>query len=252
VTEHGYEQYCGLARALDVVGDRWALLIVRELMLGPRRFTDLLDGLPGISRKVITERLRALESDGVIARAQLPPPAARQVYQLTGEGRDLVAAMIPLVAWGARRLGARRPTESFRPQWAALAMALFADTDAAAEVDETYQILVDSSAFHFIVGNGTVQLRDGRADAPAVTLTTDEQTWTEIACGAITASAAVDAGRLAVAGNRQAGHRLKRIMSRDRVLAGAEKRIGSQSPSAAPPMTRAAATASQNPAGDAR
>jgi DNA-binding HxlR family transcriptional regulator/putative sterol carrier protein len=237
VVEHRYGQYCGLARALDVVGDRWALLIVRELMVGPRRFTDLRDGLPGVSRRVLTERLRALESDGVIARATLPPPAARQVYELTAEGRELAAAMVPLVAWGARRLGARQPTESFRPQWAALAMALFADTDAAGEAgeaDETYQILVDASAFHFIVDKGTVQLRDGRAAAPAVTLATDERTWTAIAAGAITASAAVDAGTLTVTGDRAAGRRLKRMMARDRVLAGAEKRIGAQPPPAAP------------------
>src|SRR3954451_23206277 len=99
--EHRYHQYCGLARALDVAGDRWTLLIVRELMPGPRRFTDLIDGLPGISRKLLTERLRDLEGEGIIGREELPPPAARQVYELTEEGRDLAEAMVPLVAWGA-------------------------------------------------------------------------------------------------------------------------------------------------------
>src|SRR3954449_746795 len=99
MAEHGYQQYCGLARTLDVAGDRWTLLIVRELMPGPRRFTDLIDGLPGISRKLLTERLRALEGDGVIVREELPPPAARQVYELTDEGRDLATAMVPLIGW---------------------------------------------------------------------------------------------------------------------------------------------------------
>src|SRR5919106_2049747 len=103
MAEHGYQQYCGLARTLDVVGDRWTLLIVRELAPGPRRFTDLLGGLPGISRNLLTERLRALVGDGIVTKTQLPAPAARQVYELTSDGRDLAQAMVPLIAWGATR-----------------------------------------------------------------------------------------------------------------------------------------------------
>src|SRR5437588_507079 len=140
--KRGYQQYCALARALDVAGDRWTLLIVRELAPGPRRFTDLIDGLPGISRNLLTERLRGLERDGIIAQQELPPPAARQVYELTDDGRDLAAATVPLIAWGARRLGDRKPTESFRARWAALAMATFANREAARGVSETYQYLV--------------------------------------------------------------------------------------------------------------
>src|SRR3989442_10096328 len=121
--KHLYQQYCALARALDVAGDRWTLLIVRELTPGPRRFTDLLDGLPGISRKLLTERLRALERDGITARRELPPPAARQVYELTDDGRDLATAMAPLIAWGVRRIGDRKPGETFRARWPAVAMA---------------------------------------------------------------------------------------------------------------------------------
>src|SRR5215210_3466191 len=140
--EHRYEQYCALARALDIAGDRWTLLIVRELRPGPRRFTDLLDGLPGVSRKLLTERLRALEDDGVVARRDLPPPAARQVYELTDDGRDLAAAMAPLIAWRVRRLGDRRPGEGFRARWPAVAMAGLADREAAKGVSESYQFLI--------------------------------------------------------------------------------------------------------------
>src|SRR5437667_1160933 len=145
--EHRYHQYCGLARALDIAGDRWTLLIVRELVPGPRRFTDLIDGLPGISRKLLTERLRELERDGIVSRAELPPPAARHVYDLTDDGRDLADAMVPLIGWGARRLGERKTTESFSARWAALGMATFADRQAAMGVSETYQYLVGGSAF---------------------------------------------------------------------------------------------------------
>src|ERR687891_1653934 len=136
MAEHRYQQYCALARALDVVGDRWTLLIVRELRPGPRRFTDLIDGLPRISRKLLTERLRDLERDGIITRTQLPPPAARQVYELTDDGRDLAVAMAPLIAWGARRIGERRRGESFRARWPAVAMAGLADREAAKDVSE--------------------------------------------------------------------------------------------------------------------
>ncbi len=223
--EHRYQQYCGLARALDVAGDRWSLLIVRELMPGPRRFSDLIDGLPGISRSLLTERLRDLERDGVLARQELDPPAARQVYELTDDGRDLAEAMVPLIAWGGRRLGERNPSESFRARWAALAMATFADREAARGVSETYQYLVGRSAFHFTVDDGSIRLDDGRAQDPAVVLTTDEETWADIVSGKITASSAAATGALTVAGDPQAAKRLRKLFSRDRLLPPAEATI---------------------------
>jgi DNA-binding HxlR family transcriptional regulator/putative sterol carrier protein len=225
MAEHGYQQYCGLARALDVAGDRWTLLIVRELVPGPRRFTDLIDGLPGISRNLLTERLRALERDDIIARQELPPPAARQVYELTDDGRDLAAAMAPLIGWGARRLGDRTSGESFRARWAAVAMASFADHEAAKGVSESYQYLVGDSAFHFTVDDGSIQLHDGLAQDPAATLTTDEETWADIASGKITASSAAATGAVTVTGEPQAAKRLRKIFSRDQVLAQAEGTI---------------------------
>src|SRR5215212_7888492 len=170
---HRYQQFCGLARALDVAGGRWTLLIVRELVPGPRRFTDLIEGLPGISRALLTERLRDLERDGVVARQELPPPAARQVYELTDEGRDLADAMAGLIAWGARRLADREPTDSFRARWMAVGMAALADREAAKGVSETYQYVVGGTAFHFTVEDGSIRLHDGRARDPAVTLTSD-------------------------------------------------------------------------------
>jgi DNA-binding HxlR family transcriptional regulator/putative sterol carrier protein len=218
VGEHRYQQYCALARALDLVGDRWTLLIVRELRPGPRRFTDLIDGLPGISRKLLTERLRDLEGDGIIARRELPPPAARQVYELTGDGRDLATAMAPLMAWGARRMGERRSGESFRARWSAVAMVGLADCEAARGISETYQYLIGDSAFHFIVDDGSIELRDGRAEDSSVVVTTDEETWADIVTGKITASTATASGALRVEGDRQAAKRLGKIFSRDQML----------------------------------
>jgi DNA-binding HxlR family transcriptional regulator/putative sterol carrier protein len=229
--EHRYQQYCGLARALDVAGDRWTLLIVRELMPGPRRFTDLIDGLPGISRNLLTERLRDLERDGVIARQELPPPVARQVYELSDDGRDLASAMVPLIGWGARRLGERKPTESFRARWGALAMATFADREAAMGISETYQYFVGRSAFHFTVDDGSIELHEGRAQDPIVTLSTDEDTWADIASGKITASSAAAAGSLKVVGDPQAAKRVGKILSRNQVLAQVEATISGAVPS---------------------
>ena len=225
MSDHRYQQYCGLARALDVAGDRWTLLIARELMFGARRFTDLIEGLPGISRNLLTERLRALERDGLVVREELPPPAARQVYLLTDDGRDLVDAVVPLVAWGTKRLGARKPGETFRAQWAALAMATFADRGAARGVSETYQYVVGPVSFYFAAEDGSIELRYGRAQSPAVTVTTDEETWADMASGKTTGSSAVASGAMVVEGDDEAVARLRKIFSRSRVLAEAEKII---------------------------
>lgn len=225
MANRSYHQYCALARALDIVGDRWTLLIVRELIPGPRRFTDLLDGLPGISRKLLAERLRALERDGIIARQELPPPAARQVYELTRDGRGLAAAVAPLIAWGGRRLGKRTPGESFNPRWPAVAMAALADREATKGINESYQYLVGDFAFHFKVEDGAAKLNDGRAADPAVLLTTDADTWADIASGQITASSAAAKGALTITGDPRALKRLRKIFSPTSMLALDEAKI---------------------------
>ncbi|MFG1942139.1 winged helix-turn-helix transcriptional regulator [Nonomuraea sp. NPDC048826] len=97
-----YDDPCGVARALDHVGERWAMLIVRELLLGPKRFTDLRTGLPGASQNVLSQRLRELERSGVLRRRRLPPPAASQVYELTDRGRELEPVVLALARWGSR------------------------------------------------------------------------------------------------------------------------------------------------------
>jgi DNA-binding HxlR family transcriptional regulator len=100
-----YDQYCPMAHALDLIGERWSLLVVRELMHGAKRYTDLADALPGIGTNMLASRLRDLEAAGVVTRRTLPPPAASKVYELTDYGRDLRPAMRELALWGARSLG---------------------------------------------------------------------------------------------------------------------------------------------------
>ena len=112
-----YDQYCPMAHALDMVGDRWELLIVRELLHGPKRYTDLAEGLPGIGTNILAARLRDLEADGVVTKKTLPPPAASRVYELTDYGLELKPVMRELALWGARSLGPPTAEDELFPGW---------------------------------------------------------------------------------------------------------------------------------------
>src|SRR5207253_6396119 len=138
MAKRSYGQYCALARAFDVVGERWTPLLLRELAMGPRRFADLLEGLPGLGPSLLVQRLRELEVEGVVAKAYLPPPAARHVYELTDEGRELAEALVPLARWGVRRLGRPREGEAFSFSWMLLFLRATADTEAAHGVHDVY------------------------------------------------------------------------------------------------------------------
>lgn len=126
-----YDQYCSTARALDVVGDRWTLLIVRELLAGPRRYTDLHADLPGVSTDVLASRLRDMERDGLTTRRRLPPPGAAYVYELTPRGRELLPVLQALGTWGAPALGERRPTDAVRAHWFALPLLRLLESEGA-------------------------------------------------------------------------------------------------------------------------
>src|SRR5215472_15520916 len=109
--KRSYDDPCGVARALDVVGERWSLLIVRELLLGPKRFTDLLEGLPGIPPSLLSARLKQMQAAEVIAKEVLPPPAASTVYLLTAAGAELETAVLALGRWGVQFGRKPRPTD---------------------------------------------------------------------------------------------------------------------------------------------
>jgi DNA-binding HxlR family transcriptional regulator len=162
LSERSYNQYCGVARALDLIGERWALLVVRELALGPKRFTDLRHGLPGIATNVLSLRLRQLERDGVVVRRLLPPPAPAQVYELTDLGRELVPIMLSLGRWGASTMGQRSPEQAIRGEWLALALTAFFDADAAGALSATIALDLDGASF-------TLRLEDGRLDVASGT-----------------------------------------------------------------------------------
>jgi DNA-binding HxlR family transcriptional regulator len=126
VSDFRYAQFCPLARAAEVVGERWTLLIVRELLLGPKRFSDLRAALCGVSPSVLTDRLARLERRDVVAWRRLPPPAAARVYELTDTGRALEPVVMALARWGVRFLAAPEPGDQLEPDWVRLGLTTFA------------------------------------------------------------------------------------------------------------------------------
>jgi DNA-binding HxlR family transcriptional regulator len=184
ISERSYKQYCGVARALDLVGERWALLVVRELALGPKRFTDLRQGLPGIATNVLSLRLRQMERDGVVTRRLLPPPAPAQVYELTEHGRELVPIMLALGRWGATTMSERSPDQSIRGEWLALALKAFFDADAAQGLSATVALVLDGAPFTLRVEDGRLDVTPG-ANGPAdLAITTDPELLLQFLAGA--------------------------------------------------------------------
>jgi DNA-binding HxlR family transcriptional regulator len=152
----GYDQYCGVAHALDLVGDRWALLVVRELMHGPRRYTDLAEHLPGIGTNILATRLRDLEEGGVVTKRKLPPPAASRVYELTEYGQALKPVIRELALWGARSLGPPTDEDELYPGW------------LENVIDTLFAPVAPLGRFEFRVGDEHASLVDGEAQAGAV------------------------------------------------------------------------------------
>jgi DNA-binding HxlR family transcriptional regulator len=191
-----YDQYCSAARALDVVGDRWTLLIVRELLAGPRRYTDLHADLPGVSTDVLASRLKDMERDGLATRRRLPPPGAVYVYELTTRGRELLPVLQALGEWGQAELGERRPTDAVRAHWFALPLLRLLDGEGVVEVR------LEEGLFHLRAGaeEGRVY-GDGPAPGePDARLVLDTGTCTALSRGELTLARAVREGRVEVSG----------------------------------------------------
>ena len=167
-----YDEYCSLAKSLDVVGDRWTLLIVRELLLrGACRYTDLRNGLPGIATNLLADRLRELEHAGLIAREDAPPPIATTLFRLTPRGEELRPVLQDLTRWGLPLMIEERPDDAVRSHWLAWAleqMLVDLRPDAPAV---TIQLLTGDQPIVIETGDGTIRTRLGRADDADATLT---------------------------------------------------------------------------------
>ncbi|GAA2851222.1 winged helix-turn-helix transcriptional regulator [Streptosporangium fragile] len=156
-----YGQFCGLARALEIVGERWALLIVRDLLVGPRRFTDLRRGLPRIPTNILSGRLKELEHAGVVRRRVLPRPAASVVYELTEYGRELDDIVLRLGRWGARTLGEPGPEDVVTPDSLVMALRATFSPEAAGGSRVSYELHVGETVVHAHVDGGVLKVGEG-------------------------------------------------------------------------------------------
>lgn len=188
MAQRSYRQYCPIAHALDAVGDRWALLVVRDLLLGPKRFGDLRAGLPGIATNVLADRLKGLEAAGVVVRRKLPPPAGSMVYELTPYGRGLEGTLVALAAWGRQTLGPVRPGQVVSEESVMLALEAAFGALAAPEVRESYEVRVEGPYFAGIFGvglggGGAVEVSRGAPDGPRAVVRTDVETVSALSFG---------------------------------------------------------------------
>lgn len=174
-----YGQYCGLAAAMDLVGQRWAMLLVRDLSPGPRRFTDLFEGLPGIATDVLAERLRALEAAGVVRHRTVKHPVPAKVYELTTSGEELSSIARDLGGWGARLLPVAGSTEArLHPRWALQSMASGYRGGMPGGV---YGVVVDDDELSVVVDGPAARVKYGTSGTPLLTVRCDVRQFFTIA-----------------------------------------------------------------------
>ena len=203
-TSRSYGDACTIARALDVVGERWALLVVRELLLGPQRFSDVRRALPGASSNLVTDRLRELEARGVVTRRPLPPPAASTVYELTGRGRELEPVVLALGEWGARVPLPRPASLGVVP------VLLFLRESARPRGTACYRVELDARVWTVRTQPGRLTVEPGEPDAPDATIRTDPSTLNTLLDHPSGLQDALADGRVTIEGDRNAVRRLLR------------------------------------------
>jgi DNA-binding HxlR family transcriptional regulator len=200
-TRRSYNQYCGLAAALDILGERWTLLIVRELLVRPRRYRDLLADLPGIGTNLLAERLKFLVDEGLVRRRDIGGASKRQMYELTESGHALRPIVLGLARWGLDHVGDVAAETAVRPSWAFLAVEAMLDERLVPPVDEQYEFRVEDEVFHIDVRDGAARALAGEADDPAMTATTDGLTFVQIGSRKLTPLAATVSGKLRLEGD---------------------------------------------------
>jgi DNA-binding HxlR family transcriptional regulator/putative sterol carrier protein len=201
---------CAAAHALDIIGERWALLVVRELLLGPKRFTDLRAGLPAVSPNVLAQRLRELERAGVLRRRKLPPPAASKVYELTEWGMELEPVIVRLGRWGAgspskprdAALGVDSLVLSFRTMFA---------PHAAEGLRASYELRLGEDVFGAVVDDGRFEIARGSAEKPDATIETDAATLAALVYESRELAKALRAGEVKIEGDEAAVERFVRL-----------------------------------------
>ena len=200
-----YDDPCGVARALDRVGERWALLIVRELLLGPKRFTDLRAGLISASPNVLSQRLDELVESGVVRRHQLAPPGRAWVYELTPWGRELEAVLLSLARWGSRATPV--PRGDLSPDALLLALRTTLDPSRAHAARLDIELRLPPERYGVSIARGQVEIARGAAVDPEAILDTDAGTLRRLVFGDLTLATARDTGLIDIAGSQRAASR---------------------------------------------
>ena len=201
-----YNQHCALAHTLDLVGERWTLLLLRELLTGPKRFTDLQRNLPGMGTNLLAGRLRELGDADVIERTTLPPPAASAVYRLTEHGRDLEHAVVELADWGLRTLARPESSSHVRPAWSVLALQA-AFTSAGDAEDDEYELRIGGEVYRAAVHEGALEVSQGPALDPGLVVTADRFALLAVTSGGLSFEQALDTGAVRLEGNPAAKQR---------------------------------------------
>jgi DNA-binding HxlR family transcriptional regulator len=220
-----YGEACRFAHALDVVGERWSLLVVRELLLGPKRFTDLRTGLSHASPNILAERLRDLEGSAVVRKRRLPPPAASTVYELTEWGRELEPIVTKLGAWGARS-PIPPETQQIGPDSIVLALASLFDPEAAGDLEASYGLRVGEQSFGVEVAAGEVELTRGAPAEPAATITVpDAPALAAVLTAQLSLADALSSGVARLEGSKQSAKRFLRLFPMPEPCACESQRI---------------------------
>jgi DNA-binding HxlR family transcriptional regulator len=196
-----YDQYCPIAHAVGMLGERWTLLVVRELIYGPKRYTDLVEGLPGIGTNVLAARLRDLEACGIVEKRKLPPPAASTVYELTEYGRGLEEAVYALARWGIRTLGPPGPDDELEAEWGIHAFPALLNPEAARGLTETYVLRIGDDVFTTRLEDGELTASVGEAEDADLVLEVDMETFFGLAGGDLSPADAVEQGLANVEGD---------------------------------------------------
>jgi DNA-binding HxlR family transcriptional regulator len=195
IVKRSYGQYCAVAKALDVVGSRWTMLVVRELLGGPRRFGDLMEGLPGIGTNLLSERLRELQDAEVILQRTLPPPAGSTVYELTERGRMLGGVALALAWWGYELLGTPKKGDEFRAHWfMVVGQAAFNPRSAGDQRLVCEMRTSENDVSHFRIEDGQFKIFQGPATDPDLTLSGAPHDFIELFTGQVGPRAAIANG----------------------------------------------------------
>jgi DNA-binding HxlR family transcriptional regulator len=203
---------CGIAHASELLGQRWALLVVRELLLGPKRFTDLRTGIPDVSPNVLGQRLRELEASGIVRKRKLAPPAAAQVYELTDWGAQLEPAVLALGRWASASPSFPRDAE-MGPDSLVLALKSTFDSALGKGLAATYELVLDDLPFTIEVSKGRFDARRGEAEGPDATIRTDPGTMTALVFRGRSLPGAIRARDIEFEGNGQAATRFVRLLA---------------------------------------